>query len=604
MMARMVQYVKEQGRRMRAWHDRHPRTALFILVSSIGMFASATPALAQLDGLTDLTSALGGGIFGPILALLAALMYAVVQFLILLNSMFADMLISFVQYNTFVDARPVQIGWPLIRDVVNMLFIVVLLAVAFSTIIGYEKLHYKHILPKLLLMAVLINFSKTLVGVMIDFSQVITLTFVNGFKAAAFGNFAKAFSLPTFLDTMKGNNVAGFVSPDMLPTMGKVIISLLFGIVVLTVTSTVLLIMTVYFVARIVILWVVLIFSPIAFFAWAVHGTPLEKVLHHATGEWSSKLTAALTGGPVVAFFLWLTLAVIQGADKPFDGLYKASSTDPATTNPTILDVSRPENMTTMLVAIALLLTGLNTAVSVSSSLDKTLGGLAGKIKSGGGPAGLAARYIAKPGASYLDRKTGLSKKIGTSVYDAGTRQGGLLGSGLQGLAAKMLAVDIKRGDKEKKEQAEEVSFLSPDQQADRYKVKMQSGDRIGHAAAAKNLLNLANDSKLQMSKREDLFKYLQEHGDEKEVKKATMALGLVFVLNTLFLGYTYNEERNKSAIDSVKIESLIPSSPSTQKAPYGTRQKYAWPSQWSLYRRYPLRTSGVPHHKKAGPRG
>ena len=45
------------------------------------------------------------------------------------------------------------------------------------------------------------------------------------------------------------------------------------------------------------------------------------------------------------------------------------------------------------------------------------------------------------------------------------------------------------------------------------------------------------------------------------------MALGLVFVLNTLFLGYTYNQERNKSAIDSVKIESLIPSSPSTQNS-------------------------------------
>ena len=55
--------------------------------------------------------------------------------------------------------------------------------------------------------------------------------------------------------------------------------------------------------------------------------------------------------------------------------------------------------------------------------------------------------------------------------------------------------------------------------------------------------------------------------GPSNFLSKATMALGLVFVLNTLFLGYTYNEERNKSAIDSVKIESLIPSSPSTQNS-------------------------------------
>lgn len=55
--------------------------------------------------------------------------------------------------------------------------------------------------------------------------------------------------------------------------------------------------------------------------------------------------------------------------------------------------------------------------------------------------------------------------------------------------------------------------------------------------------------------------------GPANFLSKATMALGLVFVLNTLFLGYTYNEERNKSAIDSVKIESLIPSNPLTQNS-------------------------------------
>ncbi|APW66838.1 MULTISPECIES: preprotein translocase subunit SecG [Arcobacteraceae] len=43
---------------------------------------------------------------------------------------------------------------------------------------------------------------------------------------------------------------------------------------------------------------------------------------------------------------------------------------------------------------------------------------------------------------------------------------------------------------------------------------------------------------------------------------KATMALGLIFVINTVTLGYMYNEKRNESAIDNVKTESLIPSVP------------------------------------------
>ena len=48
---------------------------------------------------------------------------------------------------------------------------------------------------------------------------------------------------------------------------------------------------------------------------------------------------------------------------------------------------------------------------------------------------------------------------------------------------------------------------------------------------------------------------------------KATMALGLAFVINTLALGYLYNQERNQSAIDSVKTDSLIPTTPKTEQA-------------------------------------
>ena len=51
-------------------------------------------------------------------------------------------------------------------------------------------------------------------------------------------------------------------------------------------------------------------------------------------------------------------------------------------------------------------------------------------------------------------------------------------------------------------------------------------------------------------------------------LSKATMFLGLIFVLNTLVLGYMYNEEREKSAVDSVKTETLIPTTPVEAPAP------------------------------------
>ena len=52
--------------------------------------------------------------------------------------------------------------------------------------------------------------------------------------------------------------------------------------------------------------------------------------------------------------------------------------------------------------------------------------------------------------------------------------------------------------------------------------------------------------------------------GPANFLTKATMALGLVFVINTVALGYLYNQERNKSAVDSIKTDSLIPA-PVTQ---------------------------------------
>jgi preprotein translocase subunit SecG len=49
---------------------------------------------------------------------------------------------------------------------------------------------------------------------------------------------------------------------------------------------------------------------------------------------------------------------------------------------------------------------------------------------------------------------------------------------------------------------------------------------------------------------------------------KATMFIGLLFITNTLTLGYIYNQEKLGSAVDSVKVDSLIPATPAKSTAP------------------------------------
>ena len=50
--------------------------------------------------------------------------------------------------------------------------------------------------------------------------------------------------------------------------------------------------------------------------------------------------------------------------------------------------------------------------------------------------------------------------------------------------------------------------------------------------------------------------------GPANFLTKITFTLGTILVLNTLYLGYLYNQENSKSVIDNVKINSLIPQAP------------------------------------------
>ncbi|MFZ2804054.1 MAG: hypothetical protein WA001_02415 [Patescibacteria group bacterium] len=412
--------------------ERHPRLAAVVLSVVGGVTLFVAPAYADSGILNLLTGVLTANVLGPTFLAIAGLLYIFVTLGMLINILLSWLLVQFASYNDFVNAPAVVLGWPLVRDIVNMFFIVVLLVVAFSTIIGYQEFHYKKVLPKLLLMVVLINFSKTLVGIMIDFSQVITLTFVNGFKQAAFGNFTKAFGISQMLNTAQatGQSVAGGAG-QVLTTMEQVITTLVFDIVILSVTATVLLIMCIYFLVRVVLLWMLLIFSPIAFFSLALPGK-MQKAISALSSDWWSRLGSLLTGGPIVAFFLWLTLAVVQSNAAPFSAFYQqSSSTESASISPTLSTVSSPTSITTMMVAIIMLLTGLNTAVAVSKAAAPKLGEIAQSIKSSGGPVGVASRFTGR----QVDRRYNVTGRVGANLTQAGqslAARGGFIG-GLAG---------------------------------------------------------------------------------------------------------------------------------------------------------------------------
>lgn len=49
---------------------------------------------------------------------------------------------------------------------------------------------------------------------------------------------------------------------------------------------------------------------------------------------------------------------------------------------------------------------------------------------------------------------------------------------------------------------------------------------------------------------------------------KLTFTLGILFVANTIFLGYTYNSERHESVVDTIDANQLIPTVPVSANTP------------------------------------
>src|SRR3989344_1466110 len=76
-----------------------------------------------------------------------------------------------------IDA--ITIGWGITRDVANIFFIFILLIIAIATILRLESYGAKQLLPKLIIVALLINFSLVIATTIVDASNVLALTFIS-----------------------------------------------------------------------------------------------------------------------------------------------------------------------------------------------------------------------------------------------------------------------------------------------------------------------------------------------------------------------------------------------------------------------------------------
>ncbi|MBT4121032.1 MAG: hypothetical protein HOA57_02960 [Candidatus Magasanikbacteria bacterium] len=282
----------------------HKRSAvfLFLLIVFVGIVLYAEPSYAQ--GTIEKI----GDYIGD---LITRAFMGMASFFIKMAIFFLQYFIAIAQWNNYLDVATVMLGWTMVRDVANMFFVVILLVIAFGTILGIEQYQWNKTLIKLILAAVFINFSNLICGIFIDAAHVFTITFVNAISATAGGNFIQAFNIEKLFKLVGKPESVDATTDFSIGLLVAALASLLFSILAMCIIAAYAMIML----ARMVALWVLVIFSPLAFILQVLPGT------QSYAKQWWDKFMKQVLVAPVMVFFLWLTFATVGsgGVQGPID---------------------------------------------------------------------------------------------------------------------------------------------------------------------------------------------------------------------------------------------------------------------------------------------
>ncbi|HBU27700.1 TPA: hypothetical protein DEB00_01115 [Candidatus Uhrbacteria bacterium] len=395
---------------MRNWFQRH-KLMLRRIASSVAvlcLFVFVAPSVSAVSILEDpqlWIADIFAGLINKIASVVANI--AVLELKILQPIM---------QYSDFIGHPVVVMGWEIVRNLANTALVAFMLIIAFGTMFGVKKVNWQQQIPKLLIAAIAINYSRIITGLFIDIGQVVMNAFVNALQQVGFANFFEMLKIRE--QYQLSDNPTGLAESGAALTLLATSIFALIQIIIVVIVIGVIIAVMVY---RIVIIWVLIVLSPAAFGARAADGMLSQAGSYYS--NWWGKLTAAVMIGPILAFFLWLSLAATGANPK---GLADKFDTNLSEENQGIIQnaSSNTSNLLGYVIGIALLLAGLEMASGTASQL----GGFASKVVSTGSDWSkkLAAAPVATAGA--LTAKTARFggrqvKKVGRAGVELATDQ-------------------------------------------------------------------------------------------------------------------------------------------------------------------------------------
>jgi len=346
-----------------------------------------------------------------IIARIGAIIQALASIFFWVAALFLQMVFSIEE---FTKSPVVQVGWKLTRGLVNLFFVLILMAIAFATILQIDAYGLKKVLPKLIIAALLINFSLVIAGAIIDFSQVLT-HFLFDNAIGELGLSAQLAKILGLQHTYELNPEAN-VGEKMAEGIGGIIMlifNIFAGTFLILAAALILALGAFLLIVRLIALWILLILAPLAWFFWIL---PATKNLWESW--WRSFLKWTFFA-PVFAFFVYLALKASEGGgmsniiSQNMEQIVEAEGWKKIFMT-TLL--STPKLLLQYIAILGLLIGGLIAGQKMS------IYGAQGTMKiakwAGGGAAGATSRWLAQ-------RPVPFSKTMGNLITKAaGGREG------------------------------------------------------------------------------------------------------------------------------------------------------------------------------------
>ncbi|MEK7499339.1 MAG: hypothetical protein AAB649_01900, partial [Patescibacteria group bacterium] len=231
------------------------------------------------------------------------------------------LLVLMIGQGKFITSDIVTQAWPFVQGIANLGFIFALLYIALATTLRLESVStsIQRLLPRLLIAALLVNFSLVIGGLIIDASRLVMAAEIKlmGNGTLDYDNFAA--------ELVKSSNATAAALSSMtevkMSNASALVFKMIQSSLFLGLLTAAMLIVAINLFIRYIALLVLLILSPMAYLAFA-----LPKTSQYATQWWGMFIKWVLYG-PIVLFFLIIitriqnvniVLAETEGGNKLF----------------------------------------------------------------------------------------------------------------------------------------------------------------------------------------------------------------------------------------------------------------------------------------------